>query len=219
MHTLGDFVWHAPPPLLALGDGTTTHSAADRDAGARAVFAEGEQVRAKFMATELKPSDSKFLPGVVSKVYPGAGEKADKADKTPNQYTYDITYEDGRSEANVQAHFVKVATRGEEDEDDGGAEDDGGGRGLCVSSVSLCGEGGEWAWGDDAVSMARLPLHGIGVALTELRCQTEEVRLRLPSRLLDLAGELSARLLPSGAERVKWAHPVRPLRRRTSTQP
>jgi hypothetical protein len=34
------------------------------------------------------------------------------------------------------------------------------------------------------------------------------VRLRLPSRLLDLAGELSARLLPSGAERVKWTHPV-----------
>ena len=100
-----------------------------------------------------------------------------------------------------------------------GSTEEGGGRGLCVSSVSVCGEGGEWAWGDDAVSMARLPLHGIGVALTELRCQTEEVRLRLPSRLLDLAGELSARLLPSGAERVKWAHPVRPLRRRTSTQP
>lgn len=165
MRTLGDFVWHTPPPLLAVSDGTTTSSAADRDAGTRAVFAEGEHVRAKFMATKLGPFDSKFLPGVVSKVYPGPGEKADK-------YTYDITYENGQSEANVPAHFVKVATRGEAD---GGAEDDGGGRGLCVSSVSLCGEGGEWAWGDEAVSMARLPVHGIGVAVTELRCQTEEV--------------------------------------------
>lgn len=89
---------------------------------------------------------------------------------------------------------------------DAGADE--GGRGLCVSSLSLCGEGGEWAWGDGAVTMARLPLHGIGVALSEQRCQAEEVRLRLPSRLLDLAGELSARLLPSGAEAVKWSHPV-----------
>ena len=39
-----------------------------------------------------------------------------------------------------------------------GSTEEGGGRGLCVSSVSVCGEGGEWAWGDDAVSMARLPL-------------------------------------------------------------
>mgnify|MGYP001241283185 CR=1 FL=1 len=38
-----------------------------------------------------------------------------------------------------------------------GSTEEGGGRGLCVSSVSVCGEGGEWAWGDDAVSMARLP--------------------------------------------------------------
>ena len=98
---------------------------------------------------------------------------------------------------------VKAAARGEED-----AGADEGGRGLCVSSLSLCGGGGEWAWGDDAVTMARLPLHGIGVALSEQRCQPEEVRLRLPSRLLDLAGELSARLLPSGAEAVKWSHPV-----------
>ena len=59
------------------------------------------------------------------------------------------------------------ATRGEED----------GGQGLCVASVSMCGEGGEWAWGDDAVAMARLPLHGVGVAVTEQRCQAEEVRM------------------------------------------
>ena len=39
-----------------------------------------------------------------------------------------------------------------------GSTEEGGGRGLCVSSVSVCGEGGEWAWGDEAVSMARLPL-------------------------------------------------------------
>ena len=93
MCTLGDSVWHTPPPPLTMSDGTThgATSSCEEDAGA-----------------------------------------------------------------------------------DAGAE--GGGRGLCVSSVSLCGEGGEWAWGDDAVSMARLPLHGIGVAVAEQRCLAEEER-------------------------------------------
>jgi len=64
------------------------------------VFAEGEQVRAKFMATKMGPFGTKFLPGVISKVYPDPGKKDDK-------YTYDINYENGKSEANVKAQFVK----------------------------------------------------------------------------------------------------------------
>ena len=49
-----------------------------------------------------------------------------------------------------------------------GSNEEGGGRGLCVSSVSVCGEGGEWAWGDDAVSMARLPTLTQALILTQL---------------------------------------------------
>ena len=63
-------------------------------------FAQGEQVRAKFMATKMGPFGTKFLPGVISKVYPDSGKKDDK-------YTYDINYENGKSEANVKAQFVK----------------------------------------------------------------------------------------------------------------
>ena len=64
------------------------------------VFAEGEQVRAKFMATKMGPFGTKFLPGVISKVYPDPGKKHD-------MYRYDIDYENGKSEASVKAQFVK----------------------------------------------------------------------------------------------------------------
>jgi hypothetical protein len=64
------------------------------------VFAEGDQVRAKFMATKMGPFGTKFLPGVISKVYPDPGKKDDK-------YRYDINYENGKSEASVKAQFVK----------------------------------------------------------------------------------------------------------------
>ena len=65
-------------------------------------FAEGEHVRAKFLATKMGPFGTKFLPGVISKVYPDPGKKDDK-------YTYDINYENGKTEANVKAQFVKEA--------------------------------------------------------------------------------------------------------------
>ena len=82
MRTLGDVVWHTPPPPLAIGEGTTAATNSGEGGG----YSDADKVTAD------------------------------------------------------------------------GSTEEGGGRGLCVSSVSVCGEGGEWAWGDDAVSMARLPL-------------------------------------------------------------
>lgn len=64
------------------------------------VFHEGDNVRAKFMATKMGPFGTKFLPGVISKVHPDPGKKDDK-------YRYDINYENGKFEANVKAQFVK----------------------------------------------------------------------------------------------------------------
>jgi hypothetical protein len=64
------------------------------------VFHEGDNVRAKFMATKMGPFGTKFLPGVISKVHPDPGKKDDN-------YRYDINYENGKFEANVKAQFVK----------------------------------------------------------------------------------------------------------------